>query len=136
MENSNFFFSPTRSRQDIRGNSKALLVRNLSTLNSYKNRRSRSRSNLVEAMLKTQGQDRYQVQARIISFIAEFATHQDNTKSTTPYTWYKSSNYGGKKTVYRRCPTQFCTFRTEIFTTSLKRTCKCTPNHPSFVLLF
>ena len=38
-----------------------------------------------------------------------------------------------KRTVYLRCTAQFCTFRTEFFTTHLKRTFKCAPNKSFFV---
>ena len=57
---------------------------NFSTLNSYKNRRSRSMWNLVETMLRHQGNT-------VTSCIAQFATRQEIWPKLDPV--YKSSDY-------------------------------------------
>ena len=69
-----------------------------------------------------------------ISFIPNSSSIKRYYQNSNRYTRYKSHSY--EKTVYLRYPAQFCTFRTAIFTTYLKRTFKCTPNHPFFVFVF
>ena len=67
------------------------------------------------------------------SFIAQLATFsRDCTKNIIPY---RNQVITNKKKVYLRCPAQFRTFRLQ-FSPSLKRTCKCTPDHSFFLRYF
>ena len=80
----------------------------------------------METLLKTQGEHRYKFHCPICH------PSRDTTKNTIPYI----NQVITEKTVYLRCPAQFCTLRTAIFTTYLKRMCKCTPNHTFFFCFF
>ena len=55
--------------------------------------------------------------------------HQEILPKTLPYI----NQVITKKRFIFDSPLNFSTFRTEIFTTYLQRTCKCTPNQPFFV---
>ena len=79
-------------------------------------------------MLKTLGEDRYKY-----NYPIRHLTRDIIIKNTIPYT-NQINNY--EIIVYLRYLAQLCTFRTENFTTYLKRTPKCTPNHPSLAFGF
>ena len=79
----------------------------------------------METMPKTQRDHRYKVHC------TNRHPSRDITRNAVAYI-----NQELKKTVYLRFPAHFSTFRTEIFTTYSKITCKCTPNHSVDALVF
>ena len=122
-KNFDVFCFPTRSRRDIPENSK---TPTFSTLNSYKNRQSRSMWKLVETMLKTQGEHRYK-------FHCPFRhPSRDITKTRfhIKVQWLPQKKW--KKTAFLRRPAQFWEFRSEILTSFFNRMCTQTESRPFF----
>ena len=104
---------------------------NFSTLNWYKNCRSRSTWNLVQTMLKTQGEDRYKSHCLI--------RHPSRDIIVAKlHSIYKSSEYDKKneKMAGLRCPAQFWEIRSEILTPYLNRMCTQRQSRAFFFFFF